>query len=78
MNISELIFAMELGPERERSIYIGLSRSLPGISVLLSPIIAGILVNSMGYRMMFLVAFALCLIGIFLLMDVKDSKMALA
>lgn len=77
MNISELIFAMELGPERDRSIYIGVSRSLPGISVLASPVIAGLLVDSLGYRMMFLVALVLCLIGILTLMGVKGTRIVL-
>lgn len=72
--LGELIIAMELGPEEERPIYIGLARTLPGILILIAPLIGGVLVGQFGYRVMFLVAIGFSLAGIVILLGVKDRK----
>jgi len=70
--IGELILGMELGPEEERAVYIGLTRSIPGIFILLAPLLGGFLVEQFGYKAMFLTAFVVSLIGFILLLGVKD------
>lgn len=71
--IGELIIVMELGPDSERPIYIGLARTLPGLFLLVSPLIGGVIVNQFGYSAMFLVAFFLALFGFVLLLRVHDT-----
>jgi MFS family permease len=70
--IGELILGMELGPEEERAIYIGLTRSLPGIFILFAPLFGGFLVEQFGYQSMFFIALMLSIIGIILMLGVKD------
>jgi MFS family permease len=41
--IGGLIIGMELGPDDERPIYIGLARTIPGFVILVAPIIGGLL-----------------------------------
>jgi MFS family permease len=70
--IGELILGMELGPEEDRAIYIGLVRSLPGIFILTAPLLGGLLVEQLGYRSMFVIALALSVLGIIVMLGVKD------
>ncbi len=72
--IGELIIALELGSDEERPIYIGLARSLPGIFILISPLIGGFLVGQFGYRVMYFVALIFSLSGTLLLLGVRDRK----
>jgi MFS family permease len=72
--IGGLIIGMELGPDEERPIYIGLARTLPGFIILIAPIIGGLLVNWFGFQTMFLVAFFFTLVGTGLILGVSDRK----
>jgi MFS family permease len=72
--IGELIIVMELGPDSERPIYIGLARTLPGLFMLVAPLIGGALVNRYDYSVMFLVALILSIGAFVLLLRVKDPK----
>lgn len=72
--IGELIIGMELGPDEKRPTYIGLARTLPGVFILIAPLIGGLLVDQFSYRTMFLVAFILSICGILLILGVKDRN----
>lgn len=71
--LGELIIAMELGPDDERPIYIGLARTLPGIFVLIAPLVGGMLIEQFSYRTMFLVALVFSLAGTAFLLGVKEK-----
>lgn len=71
--IGELIIAMELGPDQERPIYIGLARTLPGIFVLFAPLIGGLLIEQFNYRTMFMVALVFSLAGTMFLLGVEEK-----
>jgi MFS family permease len=70
--IGEMILGMELGREEERPSYIGLARSLPGIFVLIAPILGGILIEWLGYQPMFLIAVTLLIVSMFFLYRVHE------
>jgi MFS family permease len=70
--IGELILGMELGSEEDRPIYLGLSRSIPGMFVLIAPLIGGSLVNWVGYQPMFIVATAFTILGIMFMLSVRE------
>jgi MFS family permease len=70
--LGDLILGMELGSEEDRPIYLGLARSLPGVMVLIAPILAGSLVEWIGYRSMFLISFGFSLISFVYLMQVRE------
>jgi MFS family permease len=70
--IGDLILGMELSTEADRPIYLGLARSLPGVMVLIAPLVAGSLVEWVGYRTMFLISFSFSLISFFFLLRVKE------
>jgi len=72
MALGDTLLVMELGQEKLRPTYLGLARSLTGIFVLLSPIIAGWLVESFGYTIMFAVSLGLSLLAVPLMNQVKD------
>jgi MFS family permease len=54
---------MELVPERERAIYMGLTNTLSGIVTLLS-VLGGLLVDLLGFAGLFAAALALCAVGL--------------
>ncbi len=70
--IGELVLAMELGKEDERPIYMGLARSIPGVFILIAPLIGGTIVNLSGYPLMFITSFLLTLIGFLVLLRVDQ------
>ncbi len=72
--IGDLILGMELGTEEDRPIYLGLARSLPGVMVLIAPLVAGTLVEWVGYRQMFLISFGFSLMSFFFLLRVKERR----
>ena len=74
--IGDLVLAMELGDEKDRPIYIGLSRSIPGVLILIAPLIGGSLVSWVGYQSMFLVAIGFTLAGFLFLTRVKERTIA--
>lgn len=74
--IGELIIAMELGPTDKRPAYIGLARTLPGVFILIAPLLGGYLVGQFSYQIMFLVALILSVCGIMMLIGVRDRKLA--
>jgi len=74
--IGEMVMGMGLGPEAERPIYLGLARSIPGVFILIAPLIGGSLVEWVGYRVMFLVALAFGLLGVTFLVQVRERKAA--
>ena len=69
--IGELVLAMELGKEEERPIYMGLARSIPGLFILIAPLIGGTIVNLAGYPMMFLISLCLTALGLLVLLKVE-------
>jgi MFS family permease len=72
--IGELVLGMGLGPEGERPIYLGLVRSIPGVFVLIAPLIGGTLVEWVGYQAMFIVALGFGLVGMAFVLQVKNPK----
>ncbi len=73
--LSDFNLAMEFGPEDERPTYIGLTRSLTGPALFISPILAGWIVLTFGYVVMFSVSLAFCLTGLVILNRlVKDPR----
>jgi len=72
MVLGDSLLVMELGEEKLRPTYLGLARSLTGIFVLLSPILAGWLVESFDYRVMFAISCALSLIAAPMMNQVHD------
>jgi MFS family permease len=72
MVLGDSLLVMELGEEKLRPTYLGLARSLTGIFVLLSPILAGWLVESFGYSVMFAISCILSLIAAPLMNQVRD------
>jgi len=69
--IGEMLIGMGLGPESERSLYLGLVRTIPGFFVLIAPLIGGAIVEAVSYPVMFIVALVLGLVGAGLLLGVK-------
>lgn len=68
--------AMGLGPESERSLYLGLVRTIPGFFVLIAPLIGGVIIESVSYRAMFLTALGLGVVGVALLRRVKTHPVS--
>ena len=71
--LGDLILVMELGDEDQRPNYLGLARTLPGIFLLFSPLLAGVIVKSVSYLMMFAVSLTFLVIGLLFLLRVKDK-----
>ncbi len=69
--IGEMLMGMGLGPESERSLYLGLVRSIPGLFVLIAPLIGGVIVEVVSYPAMFITALVLGLVGVWMLVGVK-------
>ncbi len=69
--VGDLVYAMSLGGENQRPLYIGMARSIPGIFTLLAPILGGLLVNVIGFRSMFLVATAFTLASGIIILSVQ-------
>jgi MFS family permease len=76
--IGEMILGMELGVEAERPIYLGLARSVPGIFILIAPLVGGLIVSLVGYRWMFIVASCFSVAGIYFLYHVRDRHNSVA
>ncbi len=72
MVMGDSILVMELGEEKYRTTYLGLTRSLTGAFLLLAPFFAGWLVEGFGYPVMFGVSMALTTLAILLFARVKD------
>ncbi len=72
--LGDLIFSMELGPESDRAIYMGITRTLPGLIILVAPLIGGVLVERFGYRAMFLTALIFAVVAFVLLLGVKENS----
>jgi hypothetical protein len=69
--------AMEFGPERDRATYVGLSRTLLGPFVGVSPILGGVLVGALGYSVMFATGLACTIASVGLLaFTVQDPRFA--
>ncbi len=73
--IGEMILGMELGSEEERPIYIGLARSIPGIVILIAPIMGGVLIEWVGYQPTFLIAILFLVLSIGILYRVKEQPL---
>jgi len=72
MVLGDSLLVMELGEEKLRPTYLGLARSLTGIFVLLSPLIAGWLVERFDYQVMFGISCLLSLIAAPFMNQVQD------
>ena len=72
--VGEMLIGMSLGPESERSLYLGLMRTIPGFFVLIAPLIGGAIVEAVSYPVMFVVALGLGLVGVGLLASVKTHS----
>ena len=72
MILGDSILVMELGDEQHRATYLGLTRSLTGVFVLLAPFVAGWLVEGFGYPLMFALSIVFTILGTSLFGWVKD------
>ena len=71
--LGDIILVMELGNEEQRPAYLGLARTLPGIFLLIAPLLAGGIVSlSNSYPLMFVVSLVFSGLGIVFLIRVKD------
>ncbi len=70
--LGELVMVMELGNDEQRPIYLGMARTLPGIFLLVAPLLAGILVKTGGYRLMFFFSLGFMAIALLFLLRVRD------
>jgi MFS family permease len=66
-------FLMELVPEAERAIYVGLTNTLSGIVTLLS-VLGGLLVDLLGFAGLFAAALALCVVGLMLSAKLPEPR----
>ena len=64
---------MELVPETERAIYMGLTNTLNGIVTLLS-VLGGLLVDWLGFAGLFATALVLCLIAYVLATGLPEPR----
>ncbi len=71
--IGELMLGLVLGKESQRPIYLGLARSIPGLFILIAPIVGGALATWIGYQNMFWVAILFSLIDLAFLFGVKEA-----
>jgi MFS family permease len=65
--IADQNIAMEFGDEADRPTYIGMSKTLTGPVLLVSPLLGGGLVKFWGYQRMFLIALLLSIIAFVLI-----------
>ncbi len=70
--LGDLILVMEIGDDQNRPVYLGMARTIPGILLLISPLLAGVLVESGSYQLMFIVSLVFLVISIFFQVQVKD------
>jgi MFS family permease len=66
-------FLMELVPETERAIYLGLTNTLNGIVTLLS-VLGGLLVDLLGFAGLFVAALGLCVAGLMLTAGLPEPR----
>ncbi len=78
MGLGDLALVMELGEEDLRPTYLGMARTLTGSVLLLAPVLAGWLVESRGYPLMFAASIAFTLLGTLLMNRVRDVPRGLA
>lgn len=72
MVLGDSILVMELGDEKHRAAYLGLTRTLTGVFVLMAPFFAGWLVEKFSYPVMFAVSTVFTVLGTVLFARVKD------
>jgi hypothetical protein len=68
-------FLLELVPEGERSLYLGLSNTLTGVVVLVSGL-GGLVVDALGFAGLFAVSLGLCLAGYVLASGLPEPREA--
>lgn len=73
MVLGDSILVMELGDVKHRATYLGLTRTLTGVFVLLAPFLAGWLVKGFSYPVMFGVSVVFTVVGTLLFARVKDQ-----
>jgi MFS family permease len=66
-------FLLEMAPESERSLYLGLSNSLLGIVTLLSGL-GGFIVDWLGLASLFAISAVLCAIGYLLALRLPEPR----
>lgn len=59
--------AMEFGDEENRPTYIGMSKTLTGPVILAAPLIGGLIINSFGYKSMFITSLVISVISFVLI-----------
>jgi MFS family permease len=67
MLLSGLMIALDFGPADQRATYIGLNNTVRGMASGLAPLLGGWLATMLGYQSMFVVSFAVGLVGLALL-----------
>ncbi len=72
--VGDLVIGMELGPDEKRPSYMGMARTIPGLIILVSPLIGGVLVKTIDYQPMFLIALVFSLIGSVLVLGLEGRK----
>jgi len=70
--LGDLVLVMELGSEEQMAAYMGLARTLPGIFLLLSPILAGWVAGQTSYPFMFGLSIAFSLLFFVSMWGVRD------
>jgi MFS family permease len=77
--LSGIMIVFEFSPPDVRPTYIGLNNTVRGVAAGVAPIVGGWLAGTMGYRMLFAVAFAIGLAGFALLRwSVREPRQASA
>lgn len=72
IGVGDSMLIMELSDEKLRPTYLGMARTLTGAFFLVAPVLAGWLVNSFGYIVMFVVSLAFTLLSTVLMLRVRD------
>ena len=70
--MGDAILVMELGDDTQRPSYLGLARSITGIFLLFSPMLAGWMVKASGYLPMFWLSLVCSVLSFVLFLKVKD------
>jgi MFS family permease len=69
-------FLLELVPDAERPLYLGLANTLIGVTILLSGLVGGLVVDLVGFGGLFLLTFVLCLLAFGLTARLPEPRRA--
>jgi MFS family permease len=72
-NIAGPSYLLEIAPASERSLYIGFTNTMLGIATFV-PIVGGTLIDLAGYRALFLIALAICVLAWWLARGMSEPR----